>query len=198
MYEPGPWLYRYLTRKGLSCYVVAPSLIPRKPGDRVKTDKRAAATLARLARSEDLTPVYGPDVGDEAIRELGRAREDARGDLTAARFRLKALLLRTDIRSTGRANWRAEHLRWLARVGLPTSAQQIVIQEYVRTVTERTELLRRLEAELLAQAKPWRLYPVVNALQALRGVQFTVAITTIAEGCQRVGDLTRFDNPPRS
>lgn len=194
VYEAGPcgyWLYRSLTRQGLACFVVAPSLIPRKPGDRVKTDKRDAVTLARLARSRDLTPVYVPEVGDEAIRDLARAREDALKDLNAARFRLKALLLRNDLRYTGRANWSAEHLRWLARLVLPTPAQQIVFQEYVRTVSERTELLRRLEAELLEHAKPWRLYPVVEALQALRGVQFTVAITTIAE----LGDLTRFDNP---
>src|SRR5256885_6734578 len=194
IYEAGPcgyWLYRYLTRKGLTCFVVAPSLIPRKPGDRVKTDKRDALTLARLARSGDLTPVYVPAVPDEAVRDLARAREDALKDLNAARFRLKALLLRNDLRSTGRANWSAEHCRWLARLVLPTAAQQIVFQEDVRTVTERTDLLRLLEAELLEQAKTWRLSPVVEALQALRGVQFTVAITTIAE----LGDLTRFDTP---
>jgi transposase len=194
VYEAGPcgyWLYRYLARRGLTCSVVAPSLIPRKPGDRVKTDKRDAVTLARLARSGDLTPVYVPAVPDEAIRDLARAREDALGDLNAARFRLKALLLRNDIRYVGRANWGAEHLRWLARLVFPTPAQQIVFQEYVRTVTERTDLLHRLEAQLLEQAKPWRLYPVVEALPALRGVQFTVAITTIAE----LGDLTRFDTP---
>src|SRR5216117_3765545 len=194
VYEAGPccyWLYRYLTRKGLTCVVVAPSLIPRKPGDRVKTDKRDALTLARLARSGDLTPVYVPAVPDEAIRDLARAREDALHDLNAARFRLKALLLRNDVRYAGRANWGAEHLRWLARLVFPTPAQQIVFQEYVRTVTERTELLQRLEAELLEQAKTWRLSPVVEAFQALRGVQFTVAVTTVAE----LGDLTRFDNP---
>ena len=194
VYEAGPcgyWLYRYLTKKALTCVVVAPSLIPRKPGDRVKTDKRDALTLARLARSGDLTPVYVPAVPDEAVRDLARAREDALKDLHAARFRLKALLLRNDIRDTGRANWSPEHCRWLARLVLPTAAQQIVFQEYVRTVTERTDLLRRLEAELLEQAKTWRLSPVVEALQALRGVQFTVAITTIAE----LGDLTRFDTP---
>ena len=87
-YEAGPrgyWLYRYLTRKGFSCFVVAPSLIPRKPGDHAKTDKRDAVTLARLARSGDLTPVYVPAVGDEAIRDLARAREDALKDLNAAR-----------------------------------------------------------------------------------------------------------------
>jgi transposase len=194
VYEAGPcgyWLYRYLTGKGLTCFVVAPSLIPRKAGDRVKTDRRDAVMLARLARSGDLTPVYVPAVGDEAIRDLSRAREDALHDLNAARFRLKALLLRHDIRYSGRANWSAEHVRWLARLVLPTPAQQIVFQEYVRTVSERTELLRRLESELLEQAKTWRLAPVVEALQALRGVQFTVAITTVAE----LGDLTRFDSP---
>src|SRR2546427_9190588 len=161
-----------------------------QPGDHVKTDKRDAVTLARLARSGDLTPVYVPAVPDEAIRDLARAREDALKDLNAARFRLKALLLRNDLPYTGRANWSAEHLRWLARLVFPTPAQQIVFQEYVRTVTERTELLQRLEAELLAQAKPWRLYPVVEALQARRGVQFTVAITTRSEE-RRVGKECR-------
>src|SRR5947209_11037871 len=194
VYEAGPcgsWLYHSHTKMALPCVVVAPSLIPRKPGDRVKTDKRDALTLARLARSGDLTPVYVPAVPDEAIRDLARAREDALKDLNAARFRLKALLLRNDLRYTGRANWSAEHLRWLARLVFPTPAQQIVFQEYVRTVSERTELLRRLETELLEQAKPWRFYPVVEALQSLRGVQFTVAVTTVAE----LGDLTRFDSP---
>src|SRR2546427_2622221 len=108
VYEAGPcgyWLYRSLPRKGLTCFVVAPSLIPRKPGDRVKTDTRDAVTLARLARSGDLTPVYVPAVPDEALRDLARAREDALHDLNAARFRLKALLLRNDVRYVGRANW---------------------------------------------------------------------------------------------
>jgi transposase len=194
VYEAGPcgyWLYRHLTRKGLTCFVIAPSLIPRRPGDRVKTDKRDAITLARLGRSGDLTPIYVPEVADEAIRDLARAREDALKDLNAARFRLKALLLRNDIRYAGRANWSAEHLRWLARLVFPTPAPQIVFQESVRTVSERTELLQRLEAELLSQAQTWRFYPVVAALQALRGVQFTIAIITIAE----LGDLRRFDHP---
>src|SRR5215470_8426223 len=113
VYEAGPcgyWLYRYLSRKGLTCFGIAPSLIPRRPGDRVKTDKRDAITLARLGRSGDLSPIYVPEVADEAIRDLARAREDALKDLNAARFRLKALLLRNDIRYAGRANWTAEHL----------------------------------------------------------------------------------------
>jgi transposase len=194
VYEAGPcgyWLYRYLTKKSYDCWVVAPSLIPKKPGDRVKTDRRDAVQLARLARSGDLTVVYVPAVEDEAIRDLTRAREDTISDLKSAKFRLKAFLLRQDIRYTGRANWNPAHLRWLSEVVCPTPAQQIVFQEYVRAVNEHTERLQRLEQELHDHVKAWRLHPVVEALQALRGVQCTVAVTMVAE----VGDLTRFDHP---
>jgi transposase len=194
VYEAGPcgsWLYRYLTKKGYACWVVAPSLIPKKAGDRVKTDRRDAVQLARLARSGDLTAVYVPMVEDEAIRDLTRAREDALSDCKDAKFRLKACLLRHDIRYTGRATWNPAHLRWLSEVVCPTPAQQIVFQEYVRAVTEHTERLQRLEQELQERVQAWRLNPVVEALQALRGVQFTVAVTTVAA----LGDLTRFDTP---
>jgi transposase len=176
--EAGPcgyWRYRYLRKKDYDCWVVAPSLIPKKAGNRVKTDRRDAVQLARLARSGDLT----------------RAREDALGDLKAAKFRLKAFLLRHDIRYTGSANWGPAPLRWLSEVICPTPSQQIVFQEYVRAVTEHTKRLGRLEQELQEQVKAWHLHPVVDALQALRGVQFTVAVITVAE----LGDLTRFDNP---
>ena len=194
VYEAGPcgyWLYRYLMKKGYDCWVVAPSLIPKKPGDRVKTDRRDAVQLARLARSGDLTAVYVPTVEDEAMRDLTRAREDALSDLKDAKFRLKAFLLRQDIRYVGRANWSPAHLRWLSEVVCPTSAQQIVFQEYVRAVHEHTERLQRLEQELQDHVKAWRLNPVVEALQALRGVQFIVAVIMVSE----IGDLTRFDNP---
>src|SRR5918992_597048 len=142
-------------------------------------------------RSGDLTSVYVPAVEDEAIRDLSRAREDAIGDLKAAKFRLKAFLRRHDIRYTGRATWGPVHLRWLAEVVCATPAQQIVFQEYVRAVSEHQDRLQRLEAELREQVHTWRLAPVVQALQAMRGLQFTVAITLIAE----LGDLTRFENP---
>jgi transposase len=187
----GSWLYRYLTKKGYVCWVVAPSFIPKKPGDRVKTDRRDARQLARLMRSGDLTPVYVPAVDDEAIRDLSRAREDTLRDLKAAKLRRKAFLLRHDSRYTGRANWSPAHLRWLSEVGCPTPAQHIVFQEYVQTVTEQTARLQRLEHERRDQVKTWRFQPVVEALQALRGVQCTVAVTTVAA----LGDLTRFDNP---
>src|SRR5215831_2271718 len=159
VYEAGPcgyWLYRYLTKKDLRCWVVAPSQIPKKAGDRVKTDRRDAVQLARLLRSGDLSPVYIPSVEDGAIREVVRAREDGLKDLKAAKVRLKAFLLRQDIRYEGRANWTAAHLRWLANVVCPTPAQQIVFQEYVRAVSEQTERLRRLEAELPAMVQSWR------------------------------------------
>jgi transposase len=194
VYEAGPcgyWLYRYLTKKRLLCWVVAPSLIPKKPGDKVKTNRRDAVQLARLMRSGDLTPVYVPEIEDEAIRDLSRARQDAIGDLKAAKYRLKAFLLRQDIRYEGKANWGPAHLRWLAEVVCPTPAQQIVFQEYVRAVNEHHERVERIETELQEKAKGWRFHPVVEALQALRGVQFTVALSTVAE----LGDLSRFDSP---
>src|SRR5712692_2599460 len=176
VYEAGPcgyWLYRYLTKKKLLCWVVAPSCIPKKASDRVKTDRRDAVQLARLLRSGDLMPVYVPMVEDEAIRDLVRAREDALKAGKAAKAQLKAFLLRQDIRYEGRANWGPAHLRWLAKVVCPTPARQIVFQEYVRAVSEHTERLQRLEAELQTQVQTWRWVPVVEAIQGLRGVQFT-------------------------
>src|SRR5437899_5070002 len=129
--------------------------------------------------------------GSEAIRDLVRAREDALKDGKTAKVRLKAFLLRQDIRYEGRANWGPAHLRWLANVVCPTPAQQIVFQEYVRAVSEQTERLQRLEAELPALVQSWRWAPVVEAIQALRGVQFSAAVTLIAE----LGELTRFETP---
>jgi transposase len=194
VYAAGPcgdWLSRSLTQQGHTCWVGAPSLIPKKAGDRVKTDRRDAVPLARLMRSGDLTPVYVPTVEDEAIRDLTRAREDAIRDLKTAKCRLNAFLLRHDIRYTGRAAWGPAHLRWLSAVVCPTPAQQIIFQAYVRAVTAPTERLQRLEQALHDHVCTWRLQPVVEALQALRGVQFTVAVTLVAAR----GDLTRFDNP---
>jgi transposase len=193
VYAAGPcgsWLSRSLTKKG-SGGGGAPSLIPKKAGDRVKTDRRDALQLARLMRSGDLTPVYVPQVADEAIRDLSRAREDALRDLKTAKHRLKAFLLRHDIRSTGQATWGPAQLRWLSEVVCPRPAQHIVFQEYVRAVTEHSERLGRLEQALQDCVQTGRLRPVVDALRALRGVQFTVAVTIVAE----LGDLTRFDKP---
>ena len=194
VYEAGPcgfWLQRYLSQHGVSCRIVAPSLIPRRSGDRVKTDRRDAVQLARLHRAGELAPIHVPDIEDEAMRDLSRGREDALRDLKAAKYRLKAFLLRQDIRYEGQARWTPAHLRWLARVVCPTPAQQIVFQEYLRTINEQSERIARIEDALREQAQSWRLRPVLEAIQALRGVQFTTAVTVIAE----LGDLTRFDHP---
>jgi transposase len=182
-YEAGPCgygLYRYLTGKGLTCQVVAPSLI-----------RRDAMTLARLMRSGDLSAIYVPGIDDEALRDLSRARDDAMQDLKRSKRRLKSFLLRQDIRYEGRASWNAAHLRWLAQVVCPTAPQQIVFQEYVRAVSEQQERVQRMERELHEAVKGWRLYPVVEAIQALRGVELTGAVIVMTE----LGDITRFETP---
>jgi transposase len=132
---------------------VAPSLGPKTAGDRVKTARRDATPLARLRRSGDVTPVYVPAVEAEAIRDLARARADAIRDRQAAKNRLKAFLLRQDIRYEGRATWGPAPRRWRAAVVGPTPAQQIVFQEYVRAVAEHDERLQRLETELREQVQ---------------------------------------------
>ena len=194
-YEAGPCgyeLYRHLTSQGHLCVVIAPSLIPKKPGDKVKTDKRDAIQLARLFRAGDLTAVYVPRREDEAIRDLSRAREDSMLTQKAARQRLKSFLLRHNIRYTGTANWSEKHLRWLAdEVRCPSPAQQIVFQEYVNTVTEAQQRLQRINEQIDYFVKDWRLYPVVQALMSMRGVKIIVAVTVVSE----LGDLSRFDNP---
>lgn len=193
-YEAGPsgcGLYRYLTGKGFPRQVIALSLIPRKPGDKVKTDRRDAVTLARLLRSADLTAVYVPSIEDEAIRDLCRARDAARLTQKDAKLRLKAFLLRQGLHSVGRADWNMAHRHYLAKVVCPTPAQQIVFQESVRAVDEQVDRLARLEAELQDHVPGWRLAPVVEVLQAVRGVQWLAALTVVAE----FGDLTRFNTP---
>src|SRR5262249_50305796 len=167
------------------------SLLAKKPGDRVNTNRRDAIQRARLMRSGDLTPVSVPQGADEAIRDLCRARAETLRALNAATFRRKAFLLRQDIREAGRATWSPAHLRWLSEVVCPTPAQQTVFQADVRAITAPTERLQRLEQALHDQVQTWRLAPGVEALQALRGVQCTGAVTAIAA----LGDLTRFENP---
>ena len=194
VYEADPcgyWIYRLLTSLGHCCYVVAPSLIPRKPGDRVKTDRRDAFMLAERLKQSDLTPIYVPEPEDEAIRDLSRARETAMHDLNDARYQFKAFLLRNNIRYEGPANWSLKHLRWLTELILPHPCQQIVLQEHLQIIMERQSRLERLDNELIHHVKNWRYYPVVKAIQAMRGIRLRVAVGVIAE----LGDLTRFDHP---
>lgn len=193
-YEAGPCgyaLYRHLTRKGIKCAVVAPSMIPKRSGDRIKTDRRDAVNLARLHRAGELTAVYVPSAEDEAIRDLTRSREDAMANHRRSRQQLGALLLRQNIRYTGVSAWTQAHKRWLAEVVMPQPVQQIVFQEYKNAVDETDQRVARIDEQLQKAVESWRMAPVVTALQGLRGVSLTAAATTLAE----LGDLTRFDNP---
>ena len=144
--------------------MVSPSLIPKKPGDRIKTDRRDALKLVKLLKSEDLSPIYVPEPEDEAVRDLSRSREVAMKDLKDAKYQLKALLLRNNINYEGTANWSKKHLRWLTELILPHPAQHIVLQEYLQTIEERIRRLERLDNELLHHVRQWRYYPVVKAL----------------------------------
>ncbi len=194
VYEAGPCgyaLYRHLSKKGIRCAVVAPSMIPKKTGDRIKTDRRDAINLARLHRAGDLTAVYVPETQDEAVRDLTRAREDAVLARKKARQQLGALLLRQNIRYTGKKAWTQAHKRWISRVTMPEPVGQIVFEECVIAVDEAHERIERLTDQLRKVVETWRMAPVVKALQALRGVSIIAASSIIAE----LGDLTRFDNP---
>jgi transposase len=194
VYEAGPCgfvIWRHLTAQGLHCEVVAPSSIPRRSGDRVKTDRRDAMMLARLSRSGDLTAVRVPDAADEAVRDLVRAREDAVRECRNARHRLKALLLRNGIGYTGKSAWTVAHLRWLATLKMEHATQQIGFQEYLHAITEATARIARLERALRDALPEWTLKPLVQALQALRGVQLVAAMTLVAE----LQDFVRFEHP---
>ena len=194
VYEAGPcgfWLERYLREKGYAYGVAAPSLIPQRPGDRVKTDRRDARKLALALRAGTLTLVHIPTPGEEQFRDVVRAWQQAKRDVTGARQRLKSFLLRHDIRYTGRANWSAAHRRWLADLSLASPARRIVFEELIGAITERERRRDRLEHQLDALAPTWSGYALAQALLAFRGIQKTVAWTVVAEA----GDLARFALP---
>lgn len=192
-YEAGPCgygIYRFLKRLELDCIVVAPSMIPRKSGDRIKNDRRDALNLARLHRSGELTPVYVPTTVDEAMRDLTRAREDAVKAHRVARQVLLAFLLRHGHRYSGLSYWTKAHWNWIATIKMEHRAQQIVLHEYVHTVKEQLARVERLTEQIQELVTQWHLAPLVSSLQALRGVSLIVAATTVAE----LGNLTRFDS----
>ena len=194
VYEAGPCgyvIYRHLKKKGLHCEVVAPSLIPKKASDRVKTDRRDAQQLARLYRAGELTAIYVPDEEDEGVRDLVRARQAAVMDQRKARQRLKGFLLRLGFRYTGKSSWNDAHLRYLARLTLPRPEQQIVFQESIEAISVQTQRLERLTQAMKNALPGWKQEPVVRALMSLRGVQEIVAMTLVAEA----GDLCRFEDP---
>lgn len=194
VYEAGPCgfvIWRHLTAQGLTCEVVAPSSIPKRSGDRIKTDRRDAMLLARLSRSGDLTAVRVPGAADEAVRDLVRARDDAVREQRNARHRLKALLLRNGIPYAGKSSWTAAHLRWLATLKMEHAAQQIGFQEYLHAITDATARIARLEQAMRDTLPAWSLKPLVQALQAMRGVQLIAAMTLVGE----LQDFLRFENP---
>jgi transposase len=196
VYEAGPCgyaVYRYLTGKGFDCTVCAPSKIARKPGDRVKTDQRDARKLVQALRMNDLARVHVPDATDEAFRDLVRVWGAARQDLAKAKQRLKSFLLVHDVRYVGKANWGEAHRRWLAKFVFDQMNSQLAFQEHLHAIEDRLAQCERIQAMLQESATRWRFYPVIRAIQALRGVQFTVAVGLIAE----LGELSRFASAPQ-
>jgi transposase len=191
-YEAGPCGYglqRQLTDLGVPCLVVAPSLIPTRVGDKVKTDRRDARKLARLLRSGDLTPVWVPDEGHEALRDVSRAREDARDDQHRARQRLSKFLLRLGLRPpAGVGAWTQRYHAWLDGLRLAQPGQQLLLGELRQTLAEAAARLARLTAALAALAETSAQAPVIAALQSLRGVGLITAVTVAVE----VGDISRF------
>jgi transposase len=192
VYEAGPTgyaIHRQLTAMGVECTVVAPSLIPVKPGDRIKTDRRDAAKLARLLRSGDLTPVWVPDQAGEALRDLVRARDDAKTDQLRARHRLSKFLLRQGVYPPPgvRAGSRA-HEAWLSKIVFEQPADQVVFEDYLGVSLEAAQRVKRLETSLLTIATSGPQAELVTALQAIRGIGFLSAVTIAAEA----GDLRRF------
>ena len=193
-YEAGPHgfaLCRCLRAHGLDCIMVCPSKVPRKPGKRVKTDRRDADQLARLYRAGELTGIYVPQPEDEAMRDLIRARFQVGKGQHRARQQLKMYLLRHNLRYTGQTSWSAAHLRYLAQIKMPFPVQQIVFQEMLNVITEATERLERYDQEIERAVPGWLWEPVVRAWMSLRGMALLHAATLVAE----LGDFRRFEHP---
>lgn len=194
VYEAGPCgfvIWRRLNRQGLRCEVVAPSSIPKRSGDRVKTDRRDALMMARLARAGELSAVRVPDAADEAVRDLVRARDDAVRERRNARHRLKALLLRNGILYSGKSSWSDAHLRWIARLKMEHATQQVGFQEYVHSISESTARIERLEQAMRDALPDWGAMALVQALQAMHGMQLIAAMTLVAE----LQGFVRFESP---
>jgi transposase len=194
VYEAGPCgfaLYRYLTGNGFKCIVTAPAMIPKRKSVRIKNDRRDALTLARLYRAGELTGIYVPDPEDEAIRDLTRARNDARLAERKAKQRVISFLLRHNFVYPGKKPWTKTYFVWLAKVSLKHPAQKISLQEYIDAVHESTERVKRLNEQISLAVEEWRMAPVVKALQSLRGVSLITAAITVAE----LGDIARFQHP---
>jgi transposase len=195
-YEAGPTgfgLQRVLSGEGIDCVVVAPSLVPTRAGDRVKTDRRDAVRLARFLRSGDLTEIYVPDEATEAMRDLERARDDAKKAERSARHQLGKFLLRHGRRYGGKTAWTKTHLEWIRAQHFGQESQQRVLEDYLRTVQDQGERVARLTASIVELVETWSLRPLVKALQALRGINVISGTVLAAE----LGDLRRFASAPK-
>lgn len=196
-YEAGPTGYetcRWVESMGASCYVIAPSLIPRRAGDHIKTDRRDALQLARLFRAGELTAIYVPTRDDEALRDLVRARSDAREDLHRARQRLTKFLLRQQIHPplTIKRRWTQRYRNWLDTLKFDKqTAHQAMWKEYLYAVMEAEQRLKRLESAILEEASKGAKAPLIRVLQSLRGVARLTAVTIAAE----IGSFARFASP---
>ena len=193
-YEAGPTGYglqRQIAALGHDCAVVAPSLIPKRPGERVKTNRRDALALAKLHRAGELTPVWLPDPAHEAIRELVRAREAAMEDLRAKRQHLQSFLLRHGRVYGGRSAWSRAHTRWLCELQFAHPAQYLVMAEYRQAIADAEKRLERLSEQVAELVPSWSMAPVIAAYQAMRGIAFLTAVTFVAE----IGDVRRFESP---
>lgn len=195
VYEAGPCGYalkRKLDALGIACDVVAPSLIPVKPGERVKTDRRDARKLALLSRGGMLTVVHPPSEADEALRDLLRAREDARNDLMAARHRIGKMVLRLGLRFTGtKNNWTLKHRAWLKGLRFAERHTQQAFDNYLLAIEQAEERLRELDAHIAEAAKDKSRAKQVGWLRCLRGIDTVTAMTILAE----LHDFRRFTNP---
>jgi transposase len=194
VYEAGPTGYglqRELARCGYHCEVIAPSLIPRRAGERIKTDRRDCVRLAELARAGELRAVWIPDPADEAIRDLARAREDAVNARSQARHQLKGFLLRHEVRYPHRTSWTKTFYRWLGTLSFNGAGAQTAFTEYWQAITAADERVARLTTALQNSMGGWRFEPMVQALQALRGIDVISAIGLVAE----IGDIARFMHP---
>jgi transposase len=193
-YEAGPGGYgahRQITTAGHACDVVVPSFIPMRPGDRVKTDRRDCVNLARLLRAGELTPVWVPDSAHEAMRDLVRARVAAVETLRRARQQLLGFLLRHGRVYSGKKTWTGAHWRWLAGVTFEQPAQMVVLQECVQAVKDAEGRRDRFVEQIEALLPSWSLAPLVEAMQAMRGVALLTGVTLAAE----IGDFGRFETP---
>lgn len=193
-YEAGPTgygLYRQIKSLGHECMVVAPSLIPKKPGERVKTNRRDALSLVKQLRAGDLTAVWVPDSRHEAMRDLTRARETAVEDLRRKRQQVSAFLLRQGLHYPGERTWTKTHRGWLASQKLEYAEQRIAFEEMLLAMRQAQERIERLEQAIRVAVPDWSLAEVVTALMAMRGIDFISATAFLAE----IGDLSRFPTP---